>query len=505
VKLTTLVALLALAPSTISPAFAQLAPDSTTTKAVPPDSSVVTRHTITVDGKAIRYAATTGNIVLRNDSVGGTASVFYVAYTAEDADVRTRPVTFVYNGGPGSASIWLHMGSFAPVRVATTDAGATAPAPYNLEPNAYTMIDRTDLVFVDAVGTGLSEIVGKGRADDFYGVDQDIRAFADFIDRYVTVNNRWSSPKFLMGESYGTTRSAGLASVLDERGMPLNGVVLISSWLDGFVDFGSPPFALDIPYILFLPTMAATAWYHDKLPNKPSDLKVFLDEVRAFAGGKYNLGLMKGARLSPGESDALVAKLHAYTGLPEDFIREANLRVTPERFQKELLRDERRTVGRLDARFLGIDHDAAGATTEYDAADAAINGAFTSAFNAYLRSELHYETDRRYLTSGDISDWDWHHRVGGERYLMFDVAEDLRLAMTKNPGLKVFSANGYFDFATPFFETEYTLDHMGLDPTLVSNISYGYYESGHMIYLRPEALAQLKQDVARFYDETLAR
>jgi carboxypeptidase C (cathepsin A) len=484
---------------------AKPAADTAAPKAAPPESSVVTHHTDTVDGQAIRYAATAGNLLLRNDSNAPTASVFYVAYTKDGADVRTRPVTFLYNGGPGSASIWLHMGSFSPVRVKTTDAGSTPPAPYDLEPNPYSLIDKTDLVFVDAVGTGFSEIVGKGKPKDFYGVDQDIRAFADFINRYMTVNNRWNSPKFLIGESYGTTRSAGLANALDERGMPLNGVVLISSWLDGFVDFGNPPFALDIPYVLYLPTMAATAWYHDKLPNKPADLHAFLETVRAFAGGEYARGLMQGDKLAPSERDTLVARLHAYIGLPAEYIREANLRITPERFQKELLRGERRTVGRLDARYTGIDHDAAGETTEYDPSDAAINGAFTSAFNAYLKNDLSYVSDRRYLTSGRIGDWDWHHRVGRGRYEMFDVAEDLRLAMTKNPELKVFSANGYFDFATPFFETEYTLDHMGLDSSLVKNISYGYYQSGHMIYLHQDALAKLKADLAAFYDKTLAR
>jgi carboxypeptidase C (cathepsin A) len=473
---------------------------------IPPEKAVATHHSVTIDGQAIKYTATAGNLLVTDEKGDTTGSFFYVAYTKDGADLTTRPVTFLYNGGPGSASIWLHMGSFAPVRVVVDDANATPPAPYALNPNPYSLIDRTDLVFVDAIGTGFSQIVGTGEDKDFYGVDADIRSFADFITRYVTVNGRWNSPKFLLGESYGTTRSAGLANALDERGMPLNGVVLVSSWLDGYVDFGNPPFAMDIQYELFLPTMAATAWYHDKVPNKPADLSAFVQQVREFALGDYAHALAQGSHLGESERAAIVAKLHAYTGLPEDFIRDADLRITPARFEKELLRGERRTVGRLDARYEGIDHDAAGEQPEYDPTDAAINGPFTTAFNNYLKSDLNYQSDRRYLTSGDVGrDWDWHHRVDGQRWPMFDVAEDLRLAMTKNPDLQVFSANGYFDFATPLLETEYTLDHMGLDPSLEKNITYGYYQSGHMIYLHTDALAKLKKDLGAWYDNVLAR
>ncbi len=481
--------------------------DADTARTVPEETAAVTRHAVRVDGQTIRYTATVGNLLLHDDDGDPTASVFYIAYTKDDAGPARRPVTFLYNGGPGSASIWLHMGSFAPVRVVTENAGAGSPAPYTLVPNAQSLIDRTDLVFIDAVGTGYSRIVGEGEADDFFGVDQDVRAFADFIGRWVTENRRWNSPKFLLGESYGTTRSAGLAALLDRRGMPMNGVVLVSSWLDGYVDFGNPPFALDLPYILYLPTMAATAWYHEKLPGERGGLEPFLDEVRSFAIGDYAHALALGARLSDAARDSIAQTLHRYTGLAVDFIREADLRITPGRFEKELLRGERRTVGRLDSRYLGIDHDAAGESPEYDASDAAINGAFTTAFNDYLRTELEYEADaaRRYRTSGDVGEWDWHHRTLGGRYPMFDVSEDLRQAMTRNPRLQVFSANGYFDFATPFFETEYTLDHMGLDPSLRGNIHYGYYRSGHMIYLNPDALAAMKKDLGAFYDAVLAR
>jgi carboxypeptidase C (cathepsin A) len=472
--------------------------------AVPPERASVTAHTVTVNGEVLHYTATAGTMLVRNDSGAPIGSFFYVAYTKDGADPVKRPVTFLYNGGPGSSTIWLHMGSVGPVRVVTDDAASTPPAPYDFGDNPYTLLDRSDLVFIDAMGTGFSQIVGKGTGKDFFGVDADIREFADVITRYVTVNNRWNSPKFLMGESYGTTRSAGLADALQERGMPLNGVVLVSSYLNTFVDFSGPPLALDLPYELYLPTMAATAWYHDKVSPKPADLAAFLAQVRAFALGDYQRALDKGSRLGAAERDSVAARLHAYTGISEQYWREANLRVTPDRFQKELLRGEARTVGRLDARYEGIDHDAAGESPEYDAADAAINGPFTSAFNAYLKNGLHYDSDRRYLTTNYPvvgHDWDDHHH-GAD---MLDVAEDLRDAMSKNPQLKVFSANGYFDFATPFFETEYTLDHMGLDPSLARNITYGYYQSGHMIYVHTEALAQLKRDLAAFYDATLHR
>ena len=285
--------------------------------------------------------------------------------------------------------------------------------------------------------------------------------------------------------------------------MPLNGLVLVSSWLNSYVDFGSPPFSLEITYQLYLPTMAATAWYHHALPHAHADLPQLMQEVREFSLGAYQHALNQGSRLTNVERDSVAARLHEYTGLSEDFIRKARLRITPDRFQKELLRSQGRTVGRLDARFVGVDHDAVGETPEYDAANSAINGPFTSAFNHYLHSDLHYDAGATYLTTNYPvvgADWDNRHRVAGSRWPIPDVSEDLREAMSQNPHLRVFSANGYFDFATPFFETEYTLQHMGLDPSLEKNISYGYYESGHMIYLHPSALAQLKHDLGAFYD-----
>ena len=473
-------------------------------KPIPAESASVTRHAVTIDGKSIKYAARAGNLLVRNDSNAVTGSFFYVAYTKEGTDLRTRPVTFVFNGGPGSSTIWLHLGSFSPVRIATSEPGFTPPAPYTLSDNPSSLLDRTDLVFVDAMSTGFSRLAGKGQGKEFFGVDQDVRAFGDFIVRYATVFNRWNSPKYLLGESYGTTRAAGLANALQRRGMSLNGIILVSSILDFYLAGWGPPNSLDLPYALYLPTMAASAWYHHKLPAQPPALQPFLAEVQRFALGEYQHALALGAQLDGPARDSVVARLHAYTGLSSEYIVSARLRVSPERFQKELLREEQRTAGRLDARFTGIDHDAAGETPEFDPSNVAIDGPFTAAFNSYVVNELKYDPDMTYRTTNypEVNaDWDWRHRVAGGRYPIPDVSEDLREVMTKNPYLRVFSASGYYDFATPFFATDYTLGHMGLDPSLAPNITYRYYEAGHMMYLHDSILVTMKADLAAFYDE----
>jgi carboxypeptidase C (cathepsin A) len=468
----------------------------------------VTHRRMTFGGKPLAYTATASTIDLKNAKDEATARMFSVAYTAEGADPAQRPVTFCFNGGPGSSTLWLHMGSFGPMRVETPDAAPAAPAPYRLVENGQSLLDRTDLVFVDAVGTGFSRIVGKGEGKDFYGTDQDVAAFAQFIERWISANNRWNSPKFLLGESYGTTRGAALLAYLERRGIAFNGAIFISSYLNAWDDFNGPPFSNDRAYELYLPTMAATAWYHKRLDPMPADLAPFLDEVRAFALGDYARALAQGSRLDAAARQQIAAKLHRYTGLPEAYILQANLRIDPNRFEKELLRGERRTIGRLDARFRGIDHDAAGENPEFDAASAAFTGAFTATANAYLRGTLGYKTDDLYKPTNyeEVGkDWDDRHRTDSGRAPMPDVAEDLRLVMSMNPHLRIFSANGYFDFATPFFETEFTLAHMGLDPSLEKNIVFGYYPSGHMIYLHEPSLAKMKTDLAKFYDESLTR
>ncbi|MFI4967877.1 MAG: S10 family peptidase [Gammaproteobacteria bacterium] len=467
---------------------------------IPKEEKAVTQHSVTVGGKSISYSATAGTLLIKNEKDEPVASMFYVAYTTGDTH---RPVTFIFNGGPGSSSMWLHMGSFAPLRVVTPDAQPTPPAPYDLAPNPSSLLDKSDLVFVDAIGTGFSKPVGKGTGKDFYGVDQDISAFGRFIQRYISVNDRWNSPKFLLGESYGTTRAAGLSYWLEGKGIALNGVVLVSSWLDPYVDFFGPNYAIDEPYELYLPTMAATAWYHHKIANPPADINAFVQQAREFALGEYATALTKGDNLSPADTQAIAQKLSAFIGLPVDYILKAKLRITPDRFQKELLRDEGRVTGRLDTRYLGIDHDSAGESPESDAASDAFGPAFVASFNNYVRTQLNFGQDMSYKpTNYEVgSDWDWSHRVDGQKSPVFDVAEDLRQAMTEDPHMLVFSANGYYDFATPFLETEYTLDHMGLDPSLRKNLRYGYYQSGHMIYMHEDALKALKADLAKFYDD----
>jgi len=492
-------------PKETPPAEKKAAPEAP----APAPAPAVTHHKITLGGKSIPYTATAATIDLKNDKQELIGRMFYVAYTEDGVtDLTTRPVTFVYNGGPGSSTIWLHMGSFGPMRVETANAQPTPPAPYTFGENSESLLDKSDLVFIDAMGTGYSRIVGKGEPKDFYGTDPDVAAFAQFIERYVGANGRWNSPKFLLGESYGTTRSAALLAVLQNRGMAFNGAILVSSYLNAYDDFNGPPFAIDLPYELYLPTMAATAWYHKRLDPMPADLAAWVNEARQFALGDYAHALAQGSHLGPADRDAIVAKLHRFTSMPEAMIRDADLRIAPDRFEKELLRGERRTVGRLDARFTGIDHDAAGESPEFDAADAAVSAAFVAAFNGYVRGDLKFESDDLYKPTNypEVGrNWDDHHRVDGGNWDMPDVAADLRAAMSKNPHLKIFSANGYFDFATPFFETEYTLAHMGLEPSLEKNITFGYYQSGHMIYLNGPSRTQLKTDIARFYDETLRK
>jgi len=470
--------------------------------ATPPATEAATRthHSVSIGGHTIKYTATAGTLIIRDDKGEPQASVFYVAYTLDGAKADKRPVTFLYNGGPGSSSMWLHMGSFAPMRIETASPDATAPAPYRLVPNSDSLLDKTDLVFVDAVGTGYSRPLGKATGKDFWGVDQDISAFSRAIQRYVSVNQRWNSPKFLYGESYGTTRSAALVDALQEKGMAFNGVILMSSILN----YGIRIPGYDELFAGYVPTYAAAAWYHNKIPNKPADLKTFVDQVRAWANGPYAAALAQGQNLPAAELDTVANQLAAYTGLSVQYVKEANLRIDPSRFRKELLRDQRLTLGRYDSRFTGTDPDAAGETPDYDASDACISGAFVSAFHDYVDKDLNYHTDVDYRpTFGDIiKDWDWKHKAADEmRPLpLAYVAGDLAHAMRTNPNLKVLSVNGYYDFATPFSITEFDLAHMNLDPSLRGNLQFLYYPSGHMIYLNTEALKQLKTDVSNFYD-----
>jgi carboxypeptidase C (cathepsin A) len=472
---------------------------------VPKEESSITHHQARIADQEIAYTAAAGNLLIRKGD-DPVASMFYVAYTRDGVkDPERRPVTFFYNGGPGSATLWLHMGSFGPRMVETANAEPTGPAPYRVADNGASLLDRTDLVFIDAISTGFSRLAGKGRGKDFWSVDGDVEAFGKFITRYVTLNRRWNSPKFLFGESYGTLRSAALVYHLQQQGMAFNGVVLLSSVLN-YDSLISP--GLDEPLVNILPSYAAIAWYHDKLPQKPGDMGAFLQQARDFASGEYAQALAMGQSLPEAQLEAVAEKLHAFTGLSVAYLKEANLRVKPGRFRKELLRGERRTVGRYDWRFEGIDFDAAGETPSSDPAEMAIKGAFAAAFNSYVAGELNYSHDGPYeVRSSEFSyeAWDFKHKLPEylEMKVPFPLAyvvDDLGQAMRENPHLKVLSANGYFDLATPFFGTERDLHHMELEPGLRDNLAFRYYPSGHMVYLNPEAQKLFRADLAAFYD-----
>ncbi|CAN5548530.1 peptidase S10 [soil metagenome] len=482
----------------------------------PKDALSVTKHSVTVGGLEIPYTVTAGTMILREESEGKgdqegrwegekpKASFFFVAYSRDEVEDRgTRPVTFSFNGGPGSSSVWLHLGLLGPRRVLFDDTGNPLPPPYRLVDNEHSLLDVSDLVFIDPVSTGYSRAAPGEKAGDFHGFKRDIESVGDFIRLYSTRYGRWTSPKFLIGESYGTTRAAGLSGYLQERhGMFLNGIMLVSSILD-FATARFEP-GNDLPYLLFLPSYTATAWYHERLPEslQGQDLKAVLGEVEAFVMGDYSLALMKGAALGEEERTAVVQSLARYTGLSESYLERSNLRVGIMRFVKELLRGERRTVGRLDSRFTGIDRDAAGESFEYDPSYATIQGPYTATFNHYVREELRYESDLPYEILKGLYQT-WSYKEFENQYV--NVAETLRKAMTMNPFLKVHVASGYYDLATPYFATDYTMNHLELDPTLQANLSKSLYQAGHMMYVHRESLAKLKGELAGFVKAAVPR
>ena len=464
----------------------------------------VTRHATVIGGRSIDYLATAGTLSVRDDDGKPVASMFYVAYTAGgDGRGSGRPVTFIYNGGPGSSSMWLHMGSIAPMRVQTDSPQATDNAPFHMVSNGDSLLDKSDLVFIDAMGAGFSRPLGDAKLQNFWGTDPDIDVFARAIERYMTANDRWNSPKFLFGESYGTTRSAGLSYRLAQDGAQLNGVILLSSILN----YGRRAPGLDQDLINYMPTYAAIAAYHHRLPTAPTDLPAFLQQVRDWTRGPYAQALARGQDLPDDQRQAIAVQMAAYTGLSVGFILDNDLRVPASAFRKELLRDKRRTLGRYDARFEGIDVGASGEAPEYDPSDTGITGAFVSSFHHYLTHELRYDTDLTYRPTyySSALKWTFDHRPpgarGGGQTTEADVALDLSAAMRENPHLRVYSLNGLYDMATPFFGTEYDLGHMQLDHSLRANLRFAYYPSGHMVYLNTEALHAMKQDLARFYDD----
>jgi carboxypeptidase C (cathepsin A) len=470
----------------------------------PKEESSVTDHSVKIGAQTIPYKATAATILLKNEKEEPTALIYYTAYARTDTkDLSQRPVSFVYNGGPGSASVWLHMGAFGPKRVITSNAEPTPPPPYKVADNAGSLLDKTDLVFIDPVGTGFSHAVGKTQDKDFWGVDSDVKSLAEFITIYVSRNDRWNSPRFLIGESYGTFRSAALSNYLQNHdGMYFNGIVLISSVLDlGTISFNPGE---DQPYIFYLPSYAATAWYHKALPNRPDDVHGLIDETRRFAVNEYASALMKGSKLSAAEKTEVAKKVSRYTGLSEDYLIKANLRVNLPQFMEELQRNRGLTTGRLDARFSGFTYDLLGEYANSDPQSDAITGAYTAVFNAYVRDDLKFGQDKKYRTGSDEvgSNWDWKHKVG-ENYGFPgspNVEGDLVQALLTNPHLQIEVENGLYDLATPFFATEYTMEHLGLPEKLQKNIHLQYYDAGHMMYLHDEDLAKLKANVAAFID-----
>jgi carboxypeptidase C (cathepsin A) len=492
------------------------------------DEVKATQGSITIGGRALGYQSEAGVLVvhvkdpmdedvppLREDKSAPpppqppAAGMSYVAYFRGDKEDPRRPVTFLYNGGPGSSTVWLHMGAFGPKRVVTADDTHSPAAPYRLVDNEYTLLDTSDLVFIDAPGTGFGHLRGTDKEKAFFGVDQDAHAFANFIVEFLSRHNRWNSPKYLFGESYGTTRSAALANILqNEKSLDLNGVILLSQVLNFDDGVDAPQFnpGVDLPYALVLPTYAATAWYHHKLPNQPAALEPLLKEVESFAMTDYLQALAAGATLSAERKSEIAARLHTYTGLPVDYIERANLRVNGGEFEKTLLGADT-TTGRLDTRFAGPTIDPMSKESEYDPQSAAISSAYVSAFNDYVRTSLKFGEHKTYKAEMfDVEKvWDMQHQPPGSPTKLagpVNVMPDLAVAMKQNPNLKIQLHGGYYDLATPYFAAVYELRQLPIQPALQKNIEMHFYTSGHMVYAHEPDLKALHANVTAFIDRT---
>jgi len=465
------------------------------------EKPAVTKHSIRAGGRALNYTVTTGMMPIRSNTGEVEARMFFIAYTLDNAgDAAKRPLMFSFNGGPGSSSVWLHLGALGPRRVKMLDDGGLPPAPYEMVDNEHTWLDQTDLVFIDPVGTGFSRATKPDLAKKFFGLQGDVQSVGEFIRLYLTKFERWSSPLFLVGESYGTTRASALSGYLVDRGIAFNGILLISSIMNfqtvGF-DQGN-----DLPYAVHLPTYTAIAWYHKKLsPDLQKDLRKTLAEAEQWVTTEYQVALAKGDTLTAAERQATLDKLARYTGLSKEYLENTDLRVEIMRFCKELLRSEKKTVGRLDGRFKGFDEYARGERPDFDPSMAAIRPPYTAALNDYVRRELGYRNESEYyILGGGIGPWDW-----GRDNQYADTAEPLRAAFAKNPWMKLFVGFGYYDLATPYFASKYTLAHMNLDPSVRKNITEAYYEAGHMMYIDVRELAKLRKDVGAFITDALRK
>ena len=511
------------APSDVPDTKIAVVPEPTESVKYLKDEHQTTKGTVLIAGRAMGYQAEAGILVVHvkdpmdddppREEKGAPpppqppeVGMSYVAYFRGDKEDVHRPITFLYNGGPGSSTVWLHMGAFGPKRVVTADDTHSPAAPYRVIDNEYTLLDASDLVFVDAPGTGFGHLRGADKEKAFYGIDQDAHAFANFIVEFLSRHNRWNSAKYLFGESYGTTRSAALANILEnEKSLDLNGVILLSQILNFDNSVDGPQFnpGMDLPYALALPTYAATAWYHHKLPNQPGDIESLLRQVESFAMTDYLQALAAGSTLSAERKTAIAAKLHEYTGLPADYIERANLRVNGGEFEKTLLGSEI-TTGRLDTRFAGPTIDPMSKEADYDPQSAAISSAYVSAFNDYVRTSLKFGDNKTYKPFADVGkNWDFLHQPPGSPVkLPVNVMPDLAVAMKQNPNLKVQLNGGYYDLATPYFAAAYELHQLPIQGTLANNIEMHFYTSGHMVYAHEPDLKALHANVAAFIDKT---
>jgi len=457
---------------------------------------------VTIGGKKIEYTATAGTLVMKNEKDEPIAEFGYTAYVQKGGNKTNRPIMFAYNGGPGSASLWLHMGILGPVRTVVEDLGFTSTGPFRRVNNEYSILDRADLVMIDPVGTGFSRPIGETKGEIFWGVDQDIASVSDFIARYITDNGRWQSPKYLLGESYGGIRSGGVAYYLmSKHAITLNGVILVSPYMD--FSAGNAGIKIDLPQVNYFTTFASTAWYHNAVAERPDDLQQFLREAEAFAADEYAPLLYKGNRASNDERERVLAGMQRFTGISADYWDKANLRVDESRFAKELLRDRSKVVGRIDSRFTGDAISDIAESSNYDPYFPAVGPAFTATFNDYYREQLGVKTDRKYITSGNLwRHWDDSHAQPGTGHYgkipIANTAVDLNHAMIQNPKLRVLVQQGYYDLATPYGATQYFLDHMDLPNELRDNINAEYYEAGHMMYVHPDSMKKFSRTLAEF-------